>query len=330
VIIDLHTHPRGFVPQPYRTLWKGVTPLRPRETGFDALGAGGVDATVAVAVGDPIITRRYRGLTPWQAVDRQLTLIETEASAAGAVIARSVDDMVEAKAQGRPAVVLGVEGADALGGDVGGLETWQAQGVRLVVLVHLGDNSVGTTCMPWQRYAAPYPARRRAEHGLTPFGRRVVTEMNRLAMLVDVAHADRTTCLDVAGHALAPVVSSHSGARAVQDFPRYLADNELRAIAATGGVIGLWPYRSTRHGVRTIDDLVAHARHIASVVGVDHLALGTDMNGVPRVMSGYRGERDVPVVIDALQHGGFTAAEVEAIAGGNALRVLQAVEAAAT
>jgi membrane dipeptidase len=182
--------------------------------------------------------------------------------------------------------------------------------------------------MPWQRYAGPVPLRRRAESGLTPFGLRVVTEMNRLGLLVDLAHADRNTCLAVTDQTQAPVVSSHSGARAVQDFPRYLADDELRAIAATGGVIGLWPYRSTRHGVRTLDDLVAHARHIASVVGVDHLAVGTDMNGVPRVMRGYRGERDFPIVIDALRRAGFTAAEVEAVAGGNALRVLQAVEAA--
>jgi membrane dipeptidase len=126
--------------------------------------------------------------------------------------------------------------------------------------------------------------------------------------------------LEVVGVASAPVVSSHSGARALQDFPRYLADDELRAIASTGGVVGLWPYRARRFGVRTVSDLVAHARHIAETVGTEHLAVGTDMNGVPGVMAGFGGEI-------ALLGGGFDDQEVEGILGGNALRVLRRVDA---
>jgi membrane dipeptidase len=310
-------------------VWRGVTIRAPAETGFDVLPQAGVDAAVAKAVGDPIVTRWHVGRSPWQAVEAQLALIERQAGDAGSVVAGSVEDLRQARGQGMPAVVLGVEGADAIADDVDRVDAWHERGVRVVVLVHLRDNALGTTCLPWQQYAGPLPVRRRASPGLSPLGVRVVERMNRLGVLADVAHADRATLLGVVDVATAPVVSSHTGARALQDFPRYLADDELRAIASTGGVIGLWPYRARRVGVRTIGDLVAHARHVADTVGAEHLAVGTDMNGVPRVMAGYEGEADLPKVTAALLDSGFDEREVEGILGGNALRVLERVEAEA-
>jgi microsomal dipeptidase-like Zn-dependent dipeptidase len=328
-VLDLHTHGPGFVPQPFRTVWRGVTIRAPAEAGFDVLRRAGVDAVVAKAVGDPIVTRWYVGRRPWDAVEAQLALIERQAIDAGARVAQSVGDLVDARAQGVPAVVLGVEGADAVGRDVDRIDAWHERGVRVVVPVHLGDNALGTTCLPWQRYAGPLPVRRQASPGLSPTGVRVVERLNELGVLVDVAHADRATLLGVVDVATAPVVSSHTGARTLQDFARYLADDELRAIASTGGVVGLWPYRTRRFGVRSISDLVAHARHIAGIVGPEHLAVGTDMNGVPGVMAGFDGETDLPKLTAGLLGGGFGAGEVEGILGANALRVLKGVEAAA-
>jgi len=327
-VLDLHTHGPGFVPRPFRAVWRGVTVRAPAEVGFDVLPRAGVDAAVAKAVGDPIVTRWYVGRSPWEAVEAQLSLIERQAAEAGAVIARSLDDLTAARARGVPAVVLGVEGADAVGDEVDRIDAWHERGVRVIVLVHLRDNTLGTTCLPWQHYAGPVPVRRHASPGLSPTGARVVERMNRLGVMVDVAHADRATLLGVVDVATAPVVSSHSGARAVQDFARYLADDELRAIASTGGVVGLWPYRARRVGVHTIDDLIAHGRHIAGTIGPEHLAIGTDMNGVPAVMAGYDGESDLPKLTAALLDGGFDDREVEGILGANALRVLARVEAA--
>ncbi len=326
-VVDMHTHGPGFVPQPFRTVWRGVTIRAPAEVGFDVLRTAGVDAVVAKAVGDPIVTRWYVGRSPWDAVEAQLELIERQAEDAGALVARSVEDLTSARAQGVPAVVLGVEGADAVGHDVERIDAWHERGVRVIVLVHLRDNVLGTTCLPWQRYAGPWPVRRHASPGLSPTGARVVERMNRLGVVVDVAHADRATLLGVVDVTTAPVVSSHTGARALQDFARYLADDELRAIASTGGVVGLWPYRTRRFGVRSISDLVAHARHIADTVGPEHLAIGTDMNGVPGVMAGFGDETDLPKVTAALLDGGFDDREVTGILGANALRVLAGVEA---
>ncbi|MGI3785487.1 MAG: dipeptidase [Janthinobacterium lividum] len=329
-VLDLHAHGAGFVPQPFRSVWRALTPAAPAEAGFDAFGAAGVDAVVANAVGDPVVTRTYVGRSPWAAVEAQLARVERQAAAAGAVVVGSARQLTKARASGTPAVLLGVEGADALGGDVDRVDAWYERGVRTVVLVHLSDNALGTTCLPWQRYAGPLPVRRPVRPGLTPFGARVVARMNARGVLVDVAHADSATLRGVVDAATAPVVSSHTGARALQDFPRYLTDPELTAIASTGGLVGLWPFRHRRTGVRDLVELVAHARHIAGVIGPEHLALGTDLNGVPGVMAGFRGVGDLPRVTGALLDAGFDPAQVQGVLGGNALRVLREVEARAT
>lgn len=326
-VLDLHSHGRGFVPQPFRAAWHALTPRAPREVELDRqLRGRAVDAMVACAVGDPVVTRTYLGRSPWQAVEEQLTGIERQAAAAGAVVARSVDRLTGAVEAGSPAVLLGVEGADALGTDVDRVDAWFERGVRSVVLVHLGDNALGSTCLPWQRYVGPLPVRRPAQPGLTALGARVVERMNRRGVLVDVAHCDGPTLRGVVEVAQAPVVSSHTGARALQDFPRYLTDTELTAVAGTGGVVGLWPYRTRRTGVRDVAALVAHARHIADTVGAEHLALGTDANGVPAVMAGFGGGLHLERVTCALLDGGFDQREVRGILGGNALRVLRQVE----
>ena len=182
--------------------------------------------------------------------------------------------------------------------------------------------------MPWQRYVAPraIPVRRKVEEGLSPFGGRVVDRMNERGMVIDLAHADERTVLDVVERSTAPVVATHSGARALQDFPRFVSDDAVRAIAGTGGAIGLWPYNHRGKGVRDMADLVAHARYVADLVGPEHLCIGTDMNGVPGLMAGYRGESDLPAVTDALLASGFLEDDVEEILGLNFLRVLEACE----
>ncbi|HZQ86693.1 MAG TPA: membrane dipeptidase, partial [Acidimicrobiales bacterium] len=197
VVVDVHTHAVGFVPQPFRSLYRLVnrTTMPPDES-FDVLRAAGVDAVVAKAVGDPVVTRWYRG-GAWKAVDRQLVSAAAQIEAAGGQIARTPDDVLAARAAGRPAAILGVEGADALGDDVDRVDQWHARGVRVVVLVHLGDNQFGTTCMPWQDYVGPLPTRRRGDLGLSPLGRRVVQRMQDLGIVVDVSHADRRTTFDI-------------------------------------------------------------------------------------------------------------------------------------
>jgi len=312
-VVDMHVHGPGLVPRlyaaAYRVGYRAISGQAvPPAEGFDVLGASGVDLVVAKAVGDPVVTRWYRG-RGWEAVEKQLARLEVELSAAGVELGRGA--------------LLGVEGGDTLE-STEHVDTWHARGVRVVTIVHLSDNRLGRTCMPWQQFVARWvPVGRRGVDGLTGLGRAVVQRMQQLGMLVDVAHCDRRTLLDTVEVAEAPVASTHTGARALQpEFPRFLSDEELRAIASTGGVVGLWPYFSRGRGVPDMGELVAHARYIADLVGVEHLCLGTDMNGVPGTAAGYRGERDVPAVAQALKDSGFAPAEVAAVMGANAARVL--------
>jgi membrane dipeptidase len=319
LVVDVHTHAAGFVPQPARSLYRLVNrTTMPPDEDFDVLRTAGIDAVVATAVGDPVVTRWFGG-GAWAAVGRQLDGIELQMTRTGGVLVRTPDELAGARAGRTPAAILGVEGGDALGTDVDRVDAWHERGVRVVVLVHLGDNQLGTTCMPWQHYVGPLPTRRRGALGLTRLGRQVVRRMQALGIVVDVAHADRQTLFDVVDESTRPIISSHTGVRARADFPRFLADDEIAAVAGTGGLIGLWPYRHRGRGVHDMADLMGHARHVADLVGPDHLCIGTDMNGVPGLMAGYRGEVDLPRITDALL-GEFGERDVRGILGQNFLR----------
>jgi membrane dipeptidase len=302
-VVDLHAHAPGFIPRPWSSAYRMVNGRSmPPDIPVRDLATQGVDTAVVCAVGDPIATRWHRG-TPWDAVDRQL---------------RGAGDQ-----PGSVDVVLGLEGGDAIGDDLSRIDVLASRGVRLVVLVHLADNQFGTTCLPWQHYVSRRLPVRRRTVGLTELGERAVRALQARGVVVDVSHSDSATVhgiVEVSGNT--PVVASHSGARAVADFERFLTDDELRAISGTGGVVGLWPYRHRSKGVPDLDALAAHARHVATTVGVDHLAVGTDVNGVPAVARGYRG---IPDIAAALMRAGFGRGDLAAVLGGNARRVLAAV-----
>jgi membrane dipeptidase len=325
LVVDTHVHPRGFLPRPAHAVYRAVNRSMPADTGFDVLRTAGVDAVVAKAVGDPIVTR-LRPMSPWRSVVAQLEIARGEAERAGATIVDSASGIRDASAAGRPAVLLGVEGADILDGRIERLAELRALGVRVLGLVHYVDNSLGSVCMPWQDWLPVPLPKRRHQPGLTAFGAEVVDAANRTGILVDLAHADRPTLLAACERATRPLVATHTGARAVGDFDRFLSDDEIRAVAATGGLIGLWPFFARGLGVPDLDALTRHAAHLAGVAGVDHLCIGTDMNGVTGTMAGYTGEADVWMITAALCAAGLTDDDVVAVLGGNACRVLDATE----
>jgi len=320
LVVDSHTHSTTMLPKLAATAYHSVLRRRPPDISIAEVREGGVDAIVAKAVGDPIVTR-WHLRSPYQAVENQLAGIRHEASAAGARLTTTAEDVRGAAADGLLAVILGLEGADCVGTDLGLLSQLAGDGVRVVVPVHLGDNQIGTTCLPWQKYVGPLPVRRQ-RIGLTSFGVEFVRAANDLGVVIDGSHADEPTLLGMVERSSAPVICSHAGARQVAAFERYLSDDAIRAVAGTGGVIGLWPYFMRGQGTPTLDALAAHARHIADLVGSEHVCLGTDMNGVPGLAEGYRGEKDVPLIAKQLSTAGFTDTEVDGIMGENFLRVL--------
>jgi len=321
LVVDTHT--TTMLPRVAAAAYHSVLRGRPPDVGLGEVHEGAVDAVVAKAVGDPIVTR-WHLRSPFQAVQNQLSAIENEASRVGARLVDTAATVRAAAADGQLAVLLGLEGADCVGTDLGLLAQLAAEGVRMIVPVHLGDNQIGTTCLPWQQYVGPLPVRRQAV-GLTDFGAEFVVTADRLGVVIDGSHADEPTLLGMIEHGSAPVICSHAGARAVSSFDRYLTDDAIKAVAGTGGVIGLWPYFMRGKGTPTLDALTDHARHIADLVGADHLCLGTDMNGVPGLADGYRSEKDVPLIAKHLTAAGFSDTEVDGIMGENFLRVLEIV-----
>ena len=323
LVVDTHTHTTTMLPRFAAAAYHSVLRGRPPDVGLAEVREGGVDAIVAKAVGDPIVTR-WHLRSPFQAVQNQLGAIRDETARIDARLVRTADEVRAAAADRTLAVILGLEGADCVGTDLGLLSQLASDGVRVIVPVHLGDNQIGTTCLPWQKYVGPIPVRRQ-DVGLTALGVEVVKAMNELGVVIDGSHADEPTLLGMVEHSSAPVICSHAGARAVSSFERYLSDDAIRAVASTGGVIGLWPYFMRGNGTPTLDAVADHARHIADLVGAEHVCLGTDMNGVPGLAEGYRSEKDVPLIAKQLSVAGFSDAEVDGIMGENFLRVLAAV-----
>ena len=204
--------------------------------------------------------------------------------------------------------LLAIEGAHALGDDLEGLDAIEAAGYRLVGLAHFFDNAVAGSAHGLEK------------GGLTTLGRELVAELEARSMIVDLAHSSARTIDDVLSIATRPVIASHTGVRGVADNSRNLADDQIRGIAATGGIIGVgfWPTACGGDDATAIARSVAHA---AAVAGIDHVGLGSDFDGgvsVPFDASG------MALITEALLAVGFDAEVVGKAMGGNAIRMLAA------
>jgi len=204
--------------------------------------------------------------------------------------------------------LLALEGAQVLEGDVQNVDVLHAAGYRMLGLVHLYDNEVGGSAHGEQK------------QGLTHLGRAVVERAEALNMIIDVAHASLALFDDVLAMVTRPVVSSHTGVRGICEGSRNLTDAQLRAIAATGGVVGIgyWPNATCGEDVGAI---IRSMRYAADLVGVEHLALGSDFDGSVQTPFDATG---IVQITAGLLADGFSEADVAKIMGGNVVRLLQA------
>jgi len=167
------------------------------------------------------------------------------------------------------AAFLSIEGGAAFGGRIERLSDAAKKGVKLVTLTWNGTNELGDGCMNKQA------------GGLTPFGFEVVRNMKQLKMIVDVSHLSQKGFSDVLKTTDAPFIASHSNAKAICDHPRNLTDEQIKEIAARKGLIGLnlYPFFVKQDGRANLEDIIAHADHILSLVGENILAVGADFDG---------------------------------------------------
>lgn len=204
--------------------------------------------------------------------DRILNLIVERISECNgkAAIAILPDQLYQNKSAGVKSVVLGIENGYAIAKDISNIAKYRDKGVAYMTLCHNGDNDICDS------------ARGNIEHnGLSSFGRDVVAEMNRVGMMVDLSHASEKTFYDVLECSNVPVICSHSSSRLLCDHPRNLTDNQMRALAAKGGVAQVCLYSGflKKGGGATVDDAVKHIVHMVDVMGIDSVGIGSDFDG---------------------------------------------------
>jgi len=148
----------------------------------------------------------------------------------------------------------------------------------------------------------------------------VVREANRLGIIVDLAHANTRTIMDALETSSQPIIFSHTGAKALHQADRYLTDDEIRAIAATGGLIGIWPAAA----FQTIEGMIRHIDHVKMLVGVDHIAIGSDLRGMSYIPA-FGEEANFRAIIDGLIDAGYSDEDIGKIMGENFFRLWQRV-----
>ncbi len=242
---------------------------------------------------------------------------EIEDNSDSLVLAVRAKDVERARAEGKIAAFLSIEGGEALDGSIELLRIFYRLGVRLMTLTWSRRNELGD---------GAYEEGTRG--GLTRFGTDVVREMDRLGMVVDVSHLSEATFWSVMQVSTKPVIASHSNAKALCEHARNLSDEQARVIADKGGVVGVTfvgPFLG--EGRQSVAGVVDHIDHFAGIVGTSHVALGSDFDGVSdsALPLGLPDVSRVPAIPEELARRGYSDSAVRQIMGENLLRVVESV-----
>jgi len=270
-------------------------------------------------------------------------------------MAYKADDIERIHVTGKIACLIGIENGDAIENSLGALRMFYALGARYLTLTH-------SDTIDWADSATDEPR----HGGLSPFGEKVVLQMNRLGMMVDISHVSADTMRDVLRISRAPIIASHSAAYAIAPHPRNVPDDVLRLVAENGGVVmsnfysGFIEPQAARKlqnvfGVMrdlrakypddadcekaqaqwrrdnpipagTVQTLVDHIDHIVKVAGVDHVGLGSDYDGVTKLPVQLEDVSHYPYITQELLNRGYCPSDIRRILGGNLLRVMGKVE----
>lgn len=237
----------------------------------------------------------------------------------------TTEELERAVAEGKIASLIGVEGGHSIENSLLNLRRLYDRGARYMTLTHSRNTE-------WADSATDQP-----EHnGLTEFGREIVREMNCIGMLVDLSHVSPKTMHDVLDIAQAPVIFSHSSARALCDHPRNVPDDVLRRLPENGGVVMInfmsgfiaptETLRADREARGTYKDVADHVEHVIRLAGIDHVGIGSDYDGVRRLPVGLEDVACYPHLTEELVQRGYDREQIHKVLGGNALRALRAAE----
>lgn len=318
IVVDTHcdTLLRVLGRSPYRRQQPYKLGERNAEGHLDLprMQEGGVDVQFFAAYIEPIYKPDRSLKRAMQLFDAFFT--ELEANSDRMLMATTVDDIMKAKEQGKVAAVLAIEGGEALEGDLGVLRMFHRLGVRSIGLTWNQRNDI-----------ADGVGDARSKGGLSEFGAAVVQEMNRLGILVDVSHLSDPGFWDVIEISTQPIIASHSNARAVCNHRRNLTDEQIKALAKNGGVMGMNFAAAfvKEDGKPTIDDLLDHIDHIVQLVGPEHVGLGSDFDGIGATPEGLTDVTKMPLITEGLCRRGYSDEHIRLILGGNYFRVFRQV-----
>ncbi len=283
----------------------------PKGQNYDSNGADSDNITLlAVAQLQPM--RTWNSLVErslWHATKLDRSLV----SSAGMLRAIRTDQQVDSLLSLRTknvkmmGAMLSIEGLQNLEGKAENLDRLYTAGFRMAGLTHFFDNELAGSMHGIKK------------GGLTPFGRDIIGRMEAKGMIVDIAHCSATCVTEILAMAIRPVVSSHGGVQATCKVNRNLSDDHIRGVAKTGGVIGIgyWEGAVCDTSPKAI---AAAMKHVRDLVGIQHVALGSDYDGATTVRFD---TSQLVQVTQALMDAGFTADEIRAVMGGNAIRVLR-------
>ena len=232
-------------------------------------------------------------------------------------IAQSSDELRRLKEEGKKAILLGIENGYALGKDLTNLHRFRQMGVSYITLCHNGDNDLCDSAAGKTEWG-----------GLSPFGKEVVAEMNRLGMMIDVSHAADRTFYDVLEHSTRPVIASHSSCRALCNHRRNLDDNQIKALAQQGGVIQICLYKgfiNESPEKASLSDAIRHILHVIDLVGIDYVGIGSDFDGDGELI-GCRAANELMQITMRLIAEGLDDESIAKIWAGNLMRVMNKVQ----
>lgn len=235
-----------------------------------------------------------------------------------ACIATSVDAIEAAKRTGLKAVVPVIENGYAIGSAIENIARFYDLGVRYITLCHNGDNLICDSASRTQH----------THGGLSDFGRKVIAEMNRLGIMVDLSHAGEESFWQALDCSAAPIICSHSSARALCDHPRNLTDAQLRALASRDGVCQVCLYDgflTTHEGTANVQTAANHIDHIVQTAGIDCVGIGSDFDGGGSIR-GCRASNELINITKELLRRGYTQNDLRKIWGENLLRVMRQTE----
>ena len=225
-------------------------------------------------------------------------------------------DMGKAIDQGAIAALPGIEGAHAIAGSVDTFDTFNKMGVRYFTLAHFSENEVCNCAKGLNKSKRT---------GLTDFGRKIVDRINKTKMIMDLAHVEREAFLEAAEMSEKPVIVSHTGVKGVRNNWRNIDDYQLEAVAKTNGVVGIMIAPQFLGGsfFRPITDVADHIMHVIKTVGIEHVGIGTDLDGWIWTMPKYfKDITDLPQITQDLLNRGVKEDDIKKILGENVIRVV--------